>query len=76
RNLGATVTDEVAIFTYGLRESEDNLKKAQVTLHTLTDLKRSTVVAVKKGFLMKDQVKLIFNWAKDPQSWGKKMGFE
>ncbi|MBI2012627.1 orotate phosphoribosyltransferase, partial [Candidatus Curtissbacteria bacterium] len=32
RNLGATVTDEVAIFTYGLRESEDNLKKAQVTL--------------------------------------------
>ncbi len=76
RNLGATVTDEVAIFTYGLRESEDNLKKAQVTLHTLTDLKRSAVVAVKKGFLMKDQVKLIFNWAKDPQNWGKKMGFE
>ena len=76
RKLGAIVTDEVAIFTYRLKESEENLKKAKVKLHVLTDLKHSAKVAVKKGFLKEDQVQFILDWAKDPRSWGKKMGFE
>ena len=76
RKLGAIVTDEVAIFTYRLKESEENLKKAKVKLHVLTDLEHSAKVAVKKGFLKEEQVQFILDWVKDPRNWGKKMGFE
>jgi orotate phosphoribosyltransferase len=76
RKLGANVSDEVAIFTYRLKESEENLKMAKVKLHVLTDLEHSAKIAVKKGFLKKDQVQIILGWAKDPQNWAKKMGFE
>lgn len=76
RKLGARVTNEVAIFTYRLKASDDNLKKAKIKLTCLTDLKYSVEIAVKKGFLRKDQIQLILDWAKDPKNWGKKMGFE
>ncbi|MBI4037732.1 orotate phosphoribosyltransferase [Candidatus Curtissbacteria bacterium] len=76
RKLGAKVTDEVAIFTYRLKASEDNFKKARIKLTCLTDLKHSVETAVKKRFLREDQVQIILDWAKDPQNWGKKMGFE
>lgn len=76
RKLGAKVTDELAIFTYRMKESEDNLKKANVQLHVLTDFETATNVAVKKGYLKSDQVKVTLNWAKNPRTWGKKMGFE
>lgn len=76
RKLGATVTDEVAIFTYGLKESEKNLKKAKVKLHALTNLEHSAKTAVKKGFLKPDQVKVILDWVKDPHGWAKRQGFE
>ncbi len=76
RKLGAKVADEVAIFTYRLKESEDNLKKNKINLHVLTDLEHSVNIAVKKGFLKKDQVQVILDWAKDPQNWAKETGFE
>lgn len=75
RKLGANVSDEVAIFTYRLKESENNFKKAKVKLHALTDLEHSARIAVKKGFLKKDQIQIILDWARDPKGWGKKMGF-
>lgn len=76
RKQGAKVSNIVAIFTYRLRESEVSLKKSHLTLHVLTDLENSAKVAVKKGFLKKDQVKAILSWSKDPRNWGRKMGFE
>lgn len=72
RKLGAIVTDEVAIFTYGLKESEENLEKAKVKLHTLTNLKYAAEAAFEKGFLKEDQISTILDWAKDPRSWGKR----
>lgn len=71
RKLGAVVTDEVAIFTYRLKESELNLKKAKVTLHALCDLSDSCQAAKAKGFLKDEQIELIKSWAKDPKNWGK-----
>lgn len=76
RKLGAKVTDELAIFTYQMEESKENLKKAKVKLHGLSDLETAAKVAAKKGYLKKDQVSTILSWAQDPRSWGKKMGFE
>ncbi len=76
RKIGAKVTDELAIFTYGLKESRDNLKKAKVSLHALTDLGSVAKAAVKKGFMKEEQVSIILEWSKDPRGWGKKMGLE
>lgn len=76
RDLGAKVSDVITIFTYGLKESEQNFKKAKVKLHALADLKAVCEVFAKKGFLKPDQIEVILDWAKDPKNWGKKMGFE
>ncbi len=75
RKLGAKVTDEIAIFTYHLKESEDNLKKAKVKLHSLTDLEHSAKAAVRKGYLKHEQIGVVLDWAKDPRNWAKNRGF-
>ena len=76
RKAGAKVENEVAIFTYRLKEAEDNLKKAKVKLYVLTDLEHTAKVAVGKKFLKKDQVQTILDWAKDPHGWAKRQGFK
>jgi orotate phosphoribosyltransferase len=76
RRVGVKVDDLMAIFTYGLKEAETNFKNNKVKLHTLTDIDNSTAAALSEGFLNKDQVAVIGDWAKDPKGWGKKMGFE
>jgi len=76
RKLGAKITDEIAIFTYRMKESEENLKKAKVKLHVLTDFETATKTAAQKGYLKNDQIKITLDWANGPRSWGAKMGFE
>ena len=76
RKAGAKVENEVAIFTYRLKEAEDNLKNAKVKLYVLTDLEHTAKVAVGKKFLKKDQVQTILDWAKDPHGWAKRQGFK
>lgn len=71
RKLGLKVNDVIAIFSYDLREADVNLKKAKVKLHTLTNLETAAHVAFEKGFLKKEQIAAILDWAKDPRTWGK-----
>ena len=75
RAVGAKVENAVALFTYNLKESEENLKKAKIKLHALTNLKEVAEVALKKGFLKIEQVTAIIEWSKQPRDWAKKMGF-
>lgn len=76
KKAGAKVIGVLAIFTYDLKEAQDNFKKEKIKLYTLTNLKDTTNIAVKTGYLKKDQVEKILDWAKDPAEWGKKMGFK
>lgn len=76
RELGAKVTDVVAIYTHNLKAAGANFQKMNVKFHNLTDLENVAKVAVVEGFLKKDQVTVILDWARDPKGWGKKMGFE
>lgn len=71
REKGARVTDEVALFTYNLKESVSNFKKAKVNLHTLTNLEATARIAFEHGFLKEDQIDTILSWAKSPRSWGR-----
>jgi len=76
RNSGGIVSDVIAITTYGLKDAEKNITKNKIKLHTLTDLNHSCYVAQKKGFLTREQVDMIKNWAQDPQNWARKIGYE
>jgi len=76
RKSGGIVTDMIAITTYGLKAAEDNFTKNQIRLITLTNLNTSCEVAIKKGFLKRERVDIIKDWAKDPKNWAKKMGYE
>lgn len=76
RRAGGKVNDLIAITTYGLKVAEKNFSKNKVKLHTLTDLNHSCDVAIKKGFLKQERVKMIKSWANDPENWGKKIGYE
>lgn len=76
RKSGGKVGDIIAITTYGLKVAEKNFAKNKIRLHTLTDLDNSCELALKKGFLNKEKAKLTQDWAKDPEKWAKKMGYE
>lgn len=76
RKLGSMISGEVSIFTYHFKAAQDNLKKARVTLFSLTDIETVTAVGMKKGYLKKDQINTVMEWVHDPQGWGKKMGYE
>ncbi len=71
RKLGLKTNNIIAIFSYDLKEADVNLKKAKVKLHALSNLEAAAHVAFKKGFLKKDQISTVLNWAKDPRAWGK-----
>jgi orotate phosphoribosyltransferase len=75
RNLGAKVTDEIAIYTHGMKEANNNFKKNKIKFHPLTNITTVAEIARKKGFLKKENISIILDWAKDPKNWGKKMGF-
>ena len=75
RKLGGRVTDELAIFSYNLPETQKNYKNSKVKLHALTNLGDTVEVARQKGYLKPEQVDIILDWAKDPHNWAKRQGF-
>jgi len=75
RRLGGKVTDQIAIFSYDLPETQKNYKKDKVKLHALTCLKDTVEVARQKGFLKPEQVEVVLDWARDPHNWAKRQGF-
>lgn len=76
REMGAKVTDEVAIFSYGLFDAQKNFDRNKVKLHPLTTLEVAVKNAAKEGFLKEEYIEKIIDWSKDPNGWGKKMGYE
>jgi len=76
RSLGATETFVFSIMTYGIKKAEINFKKNKIKLVSLTDFKTVINVAQKNNYIDRKSQNIILEWAKDPVSWGKKMGFE
>lgn len=74
--LGAKVTDEIAIFTYGLPEAQENFKSVNVAIHPLTDLAHVCQVAKTNKILKPEQVEIVLDWARDPHNWAKRQGFK
>ena len=75
RKLGANADNLLAIFTYNLNAANENFKKNKINFQALCNLETAAGVAKENGYLKKEQVKTILEWAKDPKNWAKKMGF-
>src|SRR3989344_8986303 len=76
RKLGANADNLLAIFTYDLADSKENFKKNKINFQALCNLETAANVANRNGYLKKEQVEKILDWAIDPENWAKKMGFE
>ncbi len=76
RGMEGNVSFCVATTTYNTKESNELLKKHNITLFTLTDGKTIVEQAVKTGVLKGDEKAKVDLWFEDPSSWAKKMNLE
>ena len=73
REAGAELAGMVAIFSYGFQLAEDNFRKANVTLRTLTDYHTLIETALESGDILPGQVDMLQEWRKNPSQWKSKV---
>lgn len=61
----------VAIFSYGFPVAEENFKKANISLHTLSDYENLLRQAEKSNYITAEEVKTLANWRENPSIWQK-----
>lgn len=59
----------VAIFTYGFKTSEENFKKNEVTLHTLSNFSILLEQALETNYISKNELLVLSNWNENPSKW-------
>lgn len=69
REAGGFVQYCLAIFTYGMKKSMEDLEKEKIELTALTDLKTLLDVAIRKEFIRPQEKETILKWLKDPENW-------
>lgn len=69
-----TVSDILAIFTYGFEKAECAAKEGEVTFHALSNLEALLEVAKEQGTLSAKDIALASTFAKDPESWNPAEG--
>lgn len=69
REAGATVTDCLAIISYGFQGAGVAFEEAGVKLHTLTSFGIVLGRAVDRGLLRDDEYLKVQGWLRDPYDW-------
>lgn len=69
RDEGATVTDLIAIVSYGFREATDAFAAADVRLHTLTTFQHIIAQALASGRFDSATLDIVNDWLSDPVGW-------
>lgn len=69
RNAGCEVVGMVALFTYGFPVAEENFKKADVKLITLSNYNAMLEVALETDYITKDDLETLHLWREDPANW-------
>ena len=69
REAGCNVIGMLAIFTYGFTLAEDNFKKAQCHLTTLSNYNDLVDLALESGYIDEDHLETLKIWRKDPGNW-------
>ena len=70
RNFGCEVLGMVAVYTHGFPMAEQNFEKAGVKLVTLTDYDQVIEEALRTGYISTENVELLREWRKSPETWG------
>jgi orotate phosphoribosyltransferase len=76
RNAGGIVECCLAIFTYGMGKAAEGFRNAGCEIVALSNFSALIEVAGKKNYIRPEERAKALEWNKDPQNWGKKMGFE
>lgn len=76
RNEGGIVTDCIAIFTYEFEKAKKRFSEMNVQLHTLSNFSTLIAVAANAGYITNEEKEKALEWNKDPEGWGKTMGYE
>ena len=71
REEGATVTDCLAIVTYGFEETAQRFADANVRLHVLLTFDELARYAVQVRYLPEGAVETIEAWRQNPHRWGR-----
>lgn len=80
RAAGSRITHCLCVFEYGsdelgLHEGEKNLAEHGIESHALANWDHVLAAGRGKKYLSEDATKQILDFLKDPENWGKKMGF-
>lgn len=80
RGAGAKMTHCLCIFDYASErlnqhEGRDNLAKNDIQLHVLADWDDVLDTGTSKNYFTEEQKSQIIEFLKDPENWGRKMGF-
>ncbi len=70
RDAGADVAGLVAIFSYNLKEAEENFKEAKCKFETLSNYSALINYASDTSYINKDDIELLRKWKDDPKGWG------
>ena len=71
REANANAKGMVAIFTYGFTVAEENFKKANVTLNTLSNYNNLIQLAEKANYITSTEAELLSQWREDPGNWSQ-----
>jgi len=71
REAGCNVKGMVAIFTYGLNSAEENFKRENCSLHTLTNYNSLISLAQQKNYIKESDKQSLISWRENPEAWGK-----
>ena len=69
RSTPKEVIGMVAAYTYGFPVAEEAFKNAKVTLVTLTNYEAVLDVALRTGYIEKEDIQTLNEWRKDPAHW-------
>jgi orotate phosphoribosyltransferase len=70
-NFGGKVIGMVSIFTYNFPHANENFKKANIELTSLSRYQVLIDTAVEIGEITADQIGTLMQWREDPANWGK-----
>jgi len=73
---GATVTDCVAIISYGMPEAVEAFARAGVQLHPLTNFETVLQVATERGIIDETGAASVREWLDEPHGWAAHRGLE
>ena len=69
REANLNVKGMLAIFSYGFDLADENFRKANVTLNTLSNYEHLLLNAEKSNFISSSESKQLSSWRENPATW-------